>query len=147
MLTYSSIGVDTIQVSVVVNNTHNFEIVYKINHTYFGYKAWSIPISGWRATLTTMSKFNMLMAINFGFNPFGWSNIIMWFIMIGCFFSFDRRDSYMAMFLAGFLLLVINVYIGFNTTLGVAAGGAIPIIMILFGILMLIRDRYRFGVD
>jgi hypothetical protein len=31
--------------------------------------------------------------------------------------------------------------------MAIAAGGAIPILMIFFGILMLIRDRSRFGVD
>jgi hypothetical protein len=133
--------------TVTGNNTHNYEIVYKMNHSFFGYKAGILYLTGWHTTITTMTKFNLLFTINFGYNPFGWSNLVTWFILLGCFFSFNRRDSFMAMFLAGFFLLFLNYFIGFNTVMSVAAGGAIPIMMILFGILMLIRDRYRFGVD
>ena len=149
--TYLSTATNSFQTNTVVNKTHDFEIVFKMNHTYFEYHAWSFIVQGYHLghgiTLTTPARFNLLFIINFGWNPFGWSNIITWFIMVGCFFSFNRRDSYMAMFLAGFLLLFLNYYIGFNTAMAIAAGGAIPIMMIFFGILMLIRDRYRFGVD
>jgi hypothetical protein len=152
MLTYSGSGIlggfiSSASATVTVNTTHDYEVVYKMNHTVFGYRTGLLYISGWHPTITTMSKFNLLFTINFGFNPFGWSNVVCWFIMVGCFFSFNRRDSYMIMFLAGFLLLFINYYIGFNTAMSIAAGGAIPIMMIFFGILMLIRDRYRFGMD
>jgi hypothetical protein len=147
MHTSASILDNDVITSVTVNTTHDYEIVYKMNHTYFDYRAGILYITGWHRTITTPGKFNLLFTINFGFNPFGWSNIITWFIIIGCFFSFDRRDSYMAMFLAGFFLLFLNYYIGFNTVMSIAAGGAIPIMMIVFGILMLIRDRYRFGMD
>jgi hypothetical protein len=129
------------------NNTHDYEIVYHVNHTFFNYKTGVLFIGGWHATITTMSRFNTLFTINFGWNPFGWSNVVMWFILLGCFFSFNRRDTWMVMFLIGFLSLVINYYIGFNTAIALFAGGAIPIVFIIFGILMLIRDRARFGVD
>jgi hypothetical protein len=147
MLAYGAVLDSDVIVSVTVNTTHDYEIVYKMNHTFFGYKAGVIYVTGWHTTITTMTKFNLLFTINFGFNPFGWSNLVTWLILVGCFFSFERRDSFMAMFLAGFFLLFLNYYIGFNTVMAIASGGAIPIMMILFGILMLIRDRYRFGMD
>jgi hypothetical protein len=149
--TYLSTDTDSFQTNTIVNKTHDFQIMFKFNHSYFNYREWTFIITGYHLgsgiTLTTMIRFNTLFMINFGWNPFGWSNMITWFIMVGCFFSFNRRDSYMAMFLAGFLLLIINYYIGFNTVMATVSGGAIPIMMIFFGILMLIRDRYRFGVD
>ena len=144
---YTSVLLNTIRIDIIVNTSHDFEIIFKMNHSYFGYKTWNIYLEGYKTTITTMSKFDLLFLINFGYCPVGWSNLITWFILLGCFFSFDRRNTWMIMFLIGFLLLLINYYIGFNTTIALFAGGAIPLLIILFGILMLIRDRKSFGVD
>jgi hypothetical protein len=145
--TNSTIGLDSVTTTHTGNNTHDYQVVYKLNHTYFEYRAGFFLITGYHRTITTMTKMNLMFAINFGYNPFGWSNVITWFIIVGCFFSVERRDSYMAMFMAGFILLFVNYYIGFNTVMSFAAGGAIPVMMIVFGILMLIRDRARFSND
>jgi hypothetical protein len=145
--TYSSTSLSIFQINTAANNTHDYIVYFYMNHTVFGYHHWMFFIRGYHKTITTMSKFNLLFTMNFGFNPFGWSNTIVWFILLGCFFSFNRRDSFMAMFMAGFFLLFLNYYIGFYTLSAIASGAGLPIIMIFFGILMLIRDRYRFGMD
>ena len=132
---------------MVANKNNSFEVVWKLNHTYFNYRAGSFMLTGYHKTITTMTKANLLFTINFGYNPFGWSNFITWFLMVGIFFMSDRKNTFMIMFIGGFFLLFINLYIGFNTAMSVAAGGAIPIVMIFFGIMMLIRDRARFTDD
>lgn len=144
--TYNSFATDIFQFDFLVQHkTNDFLVVFHMNSTYFGHHTWSFIITGYHLgsgrTITTMSKFNLLFMANFGWCPVGWSNLITWFIMLGCFFSFERRDSYMILLLAGFLLLVFNYYIGFNTTMALVAGGALPVVMIVFAILMLIRDR------
>jgi len=145
-------GMNTVNVNFSVgNNTHDFQVLFCLNHSYFKYKTWTSIVTGYHLgsgkTITTMNKFNLLFIINFGWCPFGWSNVICWFIILGCFFSFDRRDSYMIMFIIGFLLLFINYYIGFSTIIAATSGVAIPVLIIIFGILMLVRDRGKYGVD
>jgi hypothetical protein len=53
----------------------------------------------------------------------------------------------MAIFLIGFILLFINIWIGIETIWTALSAGFFPIIMIFFGILMLVRDRGYSGVS
>jgi hypothetical protein len=152
ILVYSNCSFDTNLLNLnftVGNKTHDFQVVFSLNSTYFKFETWTLILTGYHLgsgkTITTMTKFNLLFVLNFGWCPFGWSNIICWFIILGCFFSFDRRDSYIIMFIIGFLLLFINYYIGFSTIIAASSGIAIPIIIIVFGILMLVRDRDKYG--
>jgi hypothetical protein len=102
---------------------------------------------GYHTKLTSAARFNLLFTLNYGYNPFGWANTFMFFVILGCFFSFGRRETYMSVFAIGFILLFVNIYIGLNTVWTAVAGGFIPIMLIFFGILMLIRDRGYVGAS
>jgi hypothetical protein len=110
-----------------------------LNHTYFGYLRQSFSfdaIAGWMAliTYTTPSYMNRLWNANYGTNPLGWSNCVMFIIMIlGLFWG--GRDELPLVFIAlGVIFQGINLGIGFFTMSQFAAS-IIPITFIIAGIL------------
>jgi hypothetical protein len=131
----------------VTDSTDDYKVVFHVNHTNFGYQVRELYFFGYHAKLTSAAKFNLLFTLNYGYNPFGWANTFMFFVILGCFFSFGRRETYMAVFAIGILLLFMNFYIGIETVWSALAGGAFPIILIFFGILMLVRDRTFSGAS
>jgi hypothetical protein len=131
----------------VTTSTEDYMIIFYMNHTNFGYRTVQIYLYGYHPGITTASRFNLLFTLNYGYNPFGWANTFMFFVILGCMFSFDRKNTYMAIFLIGFILLFINIWIGIETIWTALSAGFFPIIMIFFGILMLVRDRGYSGVS
>lgn len=131
----------------VTDTTSSYVVVFYVNHTNFGYHVLELYFYGYPPGITTASRFNLLFTLNYGYNPFGWANTFMFFVILGCLFSFDRKNTYMAIFLIGFILLFINIWIGIETIWTALAAGFFPILMIFFGILMLIRDRGYSGVS
>jgi hypothetical protein len=123
----------------------DYVAIMHMNHTNFGYHELSLYFYGYHRGITTSARLNLLFTINFGFNPFGWANTIMLFIILGCFFSFGRTETYMIVFLIGFILLFFHVYIGIVTVWSALIGGMFPIILIFLGILMLVKDRGLLG--
>ena len=131
--------------TVTPDNTSNYKVILYMNHTNFGYHVPELYFYGFHAKPTSASRFNLLFALNYGYNPFGWANTAMLFVILGCFFSFGRRETYIIVFMIGFILLFTNIYIGIETVWTGIAGGFFPTLLIFFGILMLIRDRGHFG--
>jgi hypothetical protein len=131
----------------VIDNASNYKVIFHVNHTNFGYNPLELYFYGYHPTPTKTARFNALFTLNYGYNPFGWANTFMFFIILGCFFSFGRRETYMAVFAIGFISLFVNYYIGIETVWSALAGGVFPVILIFFGILMLVRDRGYSGVS
>lgn len=128
-------------------NTSNAHIAYlHYNHTTFGYITHSLFFEATNTTtFTNQTYFDELFELNYGTNPFGWSNVFMFLFLTGCFFSFGQRGSGISLMFTGGLMLFINNIIGFNTTLAVAAGGGIPIFFVIVGIMVLWRNAKKEG--
>jgi hypothetical protein len=125
----------------------DYVVVFHMNHTYFGANVLTLRFYGYIPKLTSGTRFNHLFALNYGYNPFGWANTVFFFIMMGCFFSFGRRDAFMILFAIGFLMLFTNIYIGIETAWSAILGGALPMFIIFVGILMIVRDRGMVGAS
>lgn len=133
--------------AVVPGTTSDYKVVFHVNHTNFDYQVRELYFYGYHAKLTSATRFNLLFTLNYGYNPFGWANTFMFFVILGCFFSFGRKETYMSVFAIGIILLFFNIYVGLNTVWTAIAGGFFPILLIFFGILMLVRDRGYAGVS
>lgn len=129
-----------------VNTSYDYHVLIWVNHTTFGrvFDEWTTYGYHYHPT-GKASKINLLMSLNFGWNPFGWANTIGMFIILGVLFSFGRRETYMSALLLGVLLLFLDIYIGFPTVWNALASGFFPILIIFIGILMMIRDRGMWG--
>ena len=122
-----------------INDSNRYVVVLHLNHTYFGYDPQSFafnPIVGWLALIiyTTPGYMNSLWNANYGTNPIGWSNCIMFILMVfGIFFG--GKDELPLIFIAlGVIFQLINGAIGFYTFTQ-AAASIIPIAFIIAGIL------------
>jgi hypothetical protein len=124
-----------------------YVLVLCVNHSNFGFNRLTIYLFGYHHGITSAARFNLLFTLNYGYNPFGWANTIFFFIILGCFFMTDRKNTYMSVFAIGFILLFVNFYIGIETVWSGIAGGFWPILLIFFGILMLVRDRGYSGAS
>jgi len=143
--TTSKTGNSSFQINFSINNSRSYNCIIYVNHTHCGYLIRSIYFPANRTTITNQSRFELLFVLNYGSNPFGWSNTFMWLIMVACLFSFGRRETYMSAILCGFVFLFINYSIGFYTAMSVGTGVGIPILFIVMGVLMLYRDRGYIG--
>jgi hypothetical protein len=132
------------QITSTINISNSYVVYLHLNHTTFGYVFYSLFFEAINeTTFTNQTFFDDLFDLNYGANPFGWSNIFMFLFLAGCFFSFGQRGSGISLMFTGGLILFINSVIGFNTTLAVAAGGGIPILFIIVGIMVLWRNAKR----
>ena len=124
-------------------NTNNafFGILY-VNHTMFGWFRLQIWFDA-EARSTVSTPKDSLFNANYGGNPFGWSNTFMWLFLAACFFSFGQRGTGIALTVTGGMTIFISSYIGFNTTMSTVAGGVLPILMILIGIMVMFRNYGR----
>jgi len=117
---------------VTANNS--YRIVLRYNHTTFGYQTLTILLPGYRRTIE--SEFDTFMVNIFGYNPFLWSNIIMVLILIAVMFSADKEDLGKILIILGGIFVFITVFIGFGNTVATVAGGILPALFVLVGILM-----------
>jgi len=115
---------------------NSYRICLKYNHTTFGYQDPTREESGFRRVLTTPTEFNIMMTNIFGVCPLIWSHVIMFLILVAGMFFADKEDAGKIMIILGGIFLFVNVSIGFDDALTSAAGGIIPILFILVGILM-----------
>ena len=72
-----------------------------------------------------------------GHNPFGWGNFLIFVLLILGMFYIDQKDSGLFIVLLGGLFLFINIFLGFTTTLATIAGGIIPALFIIVGIIIM----------
>jgi len=116
-----------------VNSSNCYEVHLFLNHSDYGYIALYLiicPGSMDYRDLTNKSTWDDLFDLNYGTNPFGWSNCFAFFIMTMTLFSFSSRNSGIGVVLTGFLLLFVNMIIGFHIM-----GVTVPVLFILFGFL------------
>jgi len=133
----SRTGIHSFQISKTINSSNCYEVTLDLNHTTFGYIHGSFIVCG-RTTLTSKTTFDNLFDINFGYNPFGWSNTFGLFLLIATLFSFGQRNSGISLLLCGFILLGVNSVIGLALITV-----SIPVIFICLGILVQWTNQRR----
>jgi len=131
------------QVNTSINTSNTYRVVLHYNHSYWGYQKQTILFNGNWTPPTTQDDSNNLFTLVYGFNPFGWTNTLMWFFMLVGLMYADERDTGKILVLLGGFFLFINYWVGFNTILSVFAGGIIPILFIIVGILVMWNDSQK----
>ena len=116
--------------------------VLVVNHTTFG--VFSLTVIDdhvivpdglpSRPGVTSGSWVNSLFIANYGTSPLsmGWTNFIMFVIMIGLLFRFGQRNAGLGLLLCGSMFIFINGVIGFGNW----QSYSIPISFIIFGVLV-----------
>ena len=111
-------------------------MVLYLNHSVFGFQTLEFTIHGVITTATDQTTIDTVLELLFGNIVFGATNFILWVFCVMGFFYADYRDRGIVMILMGGLLLFFNYMIGFNTTLTYVAGGAIPVLLIVVGVIV-----------
>lgn len=129
-----------------INNNNRYTVVLYYNHTYWGTQVKTIIFERERTTITNESRVNTLFELNYGLNPFGWSNSFLWIFAVMVYFGGGQQEAGFMMIVLGILMFLINYVIGFNTTLSVAAGGVLPILHVIIGIMLIWKYSSKQGV-
>jgi hypothetical protein len=120
------------------NNSYRIELEY--NHDTFGYQDPTIFLAGYRKALTTAAKLNTILTTLFGYNPLVWTHVIMFIILVlGMFFA-DPQDSGKVLMILGGIFICLNFILS-DSPLAVAAGGLIPGLLIIIGLLIEWNNR------
>ena len=127
--------------TTTINRSNCYMVVLFLNHTDFGFYSTTIFICGDNLTyrgLTDSDTFNRMFDLNYGYNPFGWSNTFAFFVMISILFSFGQMNSGVSMTILGFVLLFINGVIGLALI-----AVLVPILFILLGLMIMWSSHRR----
>ena len=134
---------NTITLYVTVNQYNSHIIILFYNHTTFHSMSRTLTIMGVTVPISSINKIDTLLPLIIGSNPFGWGNFLMFlFLLAGCYYA-DERDVGKILVLLGGMFLFINVWLGFNTTLLTVAGGALPLLFIAVGLLVIWGDSNK----
>jgi hypothetical protein len=118
------------------NNLYIYTVVLHHNHSAFGYNTQSFIIGPEIIHITTPSYTNQLWTANYGSNPLGWTNCLMWIIMVVLLFYGGREELPLVFIAIGVIFEVVNNVIGFFSWSTALAGTMIPFMFILSGILV-----------
>ena len=135
-------NVDSWSESFTVNPYDSFIVVVYYNNSIWKKQCRTITISGIRSTFSTNTIDTFLIAL-VGYSPFGWGNLLLWFMLIaGCYYS-DGEYAGLIILLLGGLFLTLNMVFGWESTLFTVAGGLIPSLFCLIGVLSLWSERHK----
>ena len=146
-------GDNDFQICTSVNSSNMHYAILFHNHSDFNYVKQTLYFEGYNTSdadvdypITTQEVRDNLFDLNYGTNPFGWTNFFTWILLLICYFQYGRAETGMAAIISGVVLLFINYMIGFNTVMITLAGGGIPILHIVMGAMMIWRDAKK-GVN
>jgi len=114
-----------------------YEISLSLIHSVYG-TINDIRLVCDRDTITTSTRFDTLLDLNFKYMPFGWSNLFGFFILISTMFMFGQQHVGVSLLFTGGVLAFINSVIGlaFLTV-------SVPAVIICFGVAVLWSERGR----
>lgn len=135
------------QVNTTINNSNSYQVILYYNHSIFGNIRHTLYFQSTITTLTTGSEANNLFNLNYGGTPFGWSNIFMFIFLTACLFSFGQRGAGISLILTGSMFLFINSIIGFGNHLSTVAGGVIPVLFVIVGVLVIWKNSRKEGIS
>jgi len=126
-----------------INTSNTYKVILFYNHTTFGYQTKTLIFSGDYTPSTSAAKLNTLLTAIIGTNPFGWANLFIFFFLCAGMYYADERDSGKILVLLGGMFLFLNIVVGFTTTLFTIAGGAVPLLFIVVGILVIWKESNK----
>jgi len=128
--------------SVNTNGSNFHRVVLDLNHTTFGYVRLTLYFEGYNESIivTNFTTFDDLFKDVWKTNPFGWSNFIVWIILVGIYFSWGERGSGLALLFSGFFLIFINQYM---PIVNVFADSIIPVLHVVVGFMVLWKDAKK----
>jgi hypothetical protein len=138
-LFYSNSSITSSNWSLVINGleaNNSYQVILWYNHSVFGGQKNTCLYEGYKRTLTTPEHVNIIFTSIFGVNPLVWSHVIMFCFMVAGFFYADQKDAGKVLIILGGFFIFLNIIIGIDDALLVVAGGIIPAVFILVGILL-----------
>jgi len=142
--THYTNNTNSFTVSFAINSTNTYECILFYNHTIVGgttslFIIFDGDYHQMSANLETLLR-NLI-----GDNPFGWLNFLIFlFLVIGMMYA-DKKDAGKVMLLLGGIFLFLNVVLGLQSTLFTVAGGMIPALFMLVGVLIMWTDSRKEG--
>jgi len=124
-----------------VNNSNNYKVVVYYNHSYWKHQSFIVFLTGLSVITppTTGDDVDSVFDL-YGYNPFGWHNLLLYLFLIAGFYYADGKHTGSILLVLGGLILFINVWVGFQTVIGTAAGGIIPVLFIVAGIICMWQE-------
>jgi hypothetical protein len=136
--TWTQTGNNDYHPTATINTSNCYSIYLDLNHSEFGYiNSYGGTICV-RTGITTKTRFDTLLDLNFKHCPFGWSNLFGFFILLGSIFSFGQQNVGVSLLFTGGIMAFINSVIGL-ALLNVA----IPAVIVSLGIIVLWGERGR----
>jgi len=110
----------------------SYQLYAVLDHVNFGNVTLFIYIPGYDMDyrdITNASRFDELFEI-LGSNPFGWHNFIGFMVLLGCVFSFGKRNTGLALMLSGGVFLFLEFIVGISLI-----GSTLGILLLVLGFL------------
>jgi len=128
-----------------INNSNTYTIVIFYNNSKWGMQKLTIFIKGTDVISpdTDAEEIDDMFDLLFGYNPFGWHNILMLFVFVAAMFYADNRDIGKVLIFIGGLFLFLSVYVGLQSSIATVAGGVLPALFIIVGIIKLWIDSNK----
>jgi hypothetical protein len=133
---------DTVRLTISgINKSRDHKAILYYRHETFGNQTSIVfmpretPIDIMPDADKPLNKLNNFLTILIGYNPFGWGNFLMLFFLIAAFYYMDQKYAGIIMMFLGGIFLMLNVVFGFDSTLFTVAGGAIPMLFIIVGVM------------
>ena len=124
-----------------VNSSNSYRVVLHYNHSIFGGQDPTILVSRDSPQLTTPGTLNTMLTTLIGPNPLIWTHVIMFIILVIGMFYADSQDAGKILIILGGIFIFLNTFIGLDDALTVAAGGIIPGLFIIIGLLIEWNNR------
>ncbi|NIQ92473.1 MAG: hypothetical protein GWN93_27230 [Deltaproteobacteria bacterium] len=112
-----------------------YEITLTLVHSIYGTTSDYRTVCS-RTGITTKTRFDTLFDLNFKYNPFGWSNLFGFFVLLATMFSFGQQHVGISMLFTGGVLIFINSIIGLALITA-----AVPTAIICLGVIVLWGER------
>jgi hypothetical protein len=142
LMSFTNTSIDSFTHSITVNSDDDIIAVLYFNTSTFTGRSRTITITGLKGVISGHS-FDTLITAIIGSNPFGWGNFLIFlFLVAGCYYS-DGKHAGEIMILLGGLFLFINGILGFNATFQTVAGGIIPALFILVGLITMWAEKHK----
>lgn len=143
--TYSeSTGLNTHALSYTVNSSNDHIIQIYYNHTYWGFQSDVRVVPGIRTPAGGGNADAYISAL-IGSHPMGWANFLIFVFLLAAMHYADQRDASKILILLGGLFLFFNIVVGFETTLMTVAGGVLPSLFVVIGLMGIWSDSKKKG--
>lgn len=124
-----------------INTSNSYRVVIVYNHSLWDSQTIFLIVNPIYSPPITQDETDTLFDLNYGGNPFGWSNFFLWIFMAMVFTKADKENAGFILMMFGVLCMFISYVIGFNTVMSTVAGGVLPMVMIVVGVLSIWVSR------